>query len=123
MGRREFENPWTIKKSKEQIRQILKDYGCDDVVMRSNGEKITVGFRVDHRLVKCLMPILKREEFRHYSGWQAMLEYRWQVLALSIEAYLRAGECGLARFEENYSDDRTAKTISAIRPDFDRRKR
>ena len=104
----------SIAKSKTDIERTLTRWGADQFIMGWEGDSAAVGFRINGRQVKMIMPIPPRSDFTespagHYrsegsieSAWQQGQRARWRGLLLIIKAKLEAVEAGIVSFDEEF---------------------
>lgn len=102
-------------KSRDEIERILVRYGADQFIYGWQDEKAIVGFRMNKRQVKFMLPLPDRKEFRYtptterYRSDEAVerafeqaVRQRWRALALVIKAKLEAVETGITEFDDEF---------------------
>lgn len=104
-------------KSRTEIERILARYGADGFLYGWGDEKAMIGFRMNGRQVKFLLPMPDRgdREFTHTperglmrstaqaeAAYEQAVRQRWRALALVIKAKLEAVEAGITVFEDEF---------------------
>lgn len=105
----------SVAKSKAEIEMTLARYGADQFVSGWDADKAYVGFRVDFRMVKLVLVLPERSEFRFTEhthrarsaqsaekAWEQACRQRWRALALVVKAKLEAVEAGISTFENEF---------------------
>ena len=100
--------------SRLEIEKILIKYGADNFAYATTNGQALIGFTMNDRQVKFLLPLPKIEEFRltptgrqrtensQYTEWEQACRQRWRALKLVIQAKLEAVECGISVFEDEF---------------------
>lgn len=102
-------------RSRDEIERTLERYGADQFLYGWQEESAIVGFRMNRRQIKFLLPLPSKNErrFTHHSRgmrtadaalkeWEQAVRQRWRALALVIKAKLEAVESGIAEFEDEF---------------------
>ncbi|WP_417615388.1 hypothetical protein [Parasphingorhabdus sp.] len=102
-------------KSKQEIESLLEKYGAQQFISGWNAENAVVGFTMDNRQIKFILPMPSKTEkrFTHHSRgmrtdqaalaeWEQACRQRWRALALVIKAKLEAVESGISEFEDEF---------------------
>lgn len=104
----------SVDKSKAEIERILARYGAHEFISGWNGNVAMVGFKMQNRMLRFVLPIPTRESFKRSptgktrteiqmrGAWEQTQRQRWRALALAIKAKLEAVECGIATFEQEF---------------------
>jgi len=100
------------EKSRGEIERIVSYYGADSFMYGWEGTKAVIGFRMNGKMVRFLIPLPDKSEFRHtpakkrvrneedqYRAWEQAVRQRWRALALVVKAKLEAVESGITSFE------------------------
>lgn len=100
--------------SRLEIERTLVKYGADNFAYATAAGKAMIGFTMQGRQVKFVLPLPKKEEFRltptgrdrteksQYDAWEQACRQRWRALLLVIKAKLEAVECGISCFEQEF---------------------
>jgi hypothetical protein len=100
--------------SRLEIERTLVKYGADNFAYATAAGKAMIGFTMQGRQVKFILPLQKKEEFRltptgrdrteksQYDAWEQACRQRWRALLLVIKAKLEAVECGISCFEQEF---------------------
>ena len=102
-------------RSRDEIERTLLRYGADQFLYGSQDGSALVGFRMEGRQVKFVLPLPDKQDhqFTHHSrgertteaalkGWDQSVRQRWRALALVIKAKLEAVESGISIFEDEF---------------------
>jgi len=104
-------------RSRAEIERTLQRYGADQFMYGWEGARALIGFRMNGRMVRFLLPLPDRasREFTHTAGrhqarsdaqafaaWEQACRQRWRALNLVIKAKLEAVESGITSFEEEF---------------------
>jgi hypothetical protein len=107
----------TAEKSRAEIERSLVRYGADGFMYGWEGNRATVAFRMEGKMIKFLleMPDKDSDEFKRtpvrgewrsdaaaLKAWEQATRQRWRALALLIKAKLEAVESGITIFEEEF---------------------
>jgi len=107
----------TSDKSRSEIEKTLTRYGADQFLYGWQEQAAVVGFRMQGRQVKFLLPLPDRKsrEFTHTPGrdiersptqaaaaYEQAVRQKWRALALVIKAKLEAVESGITVFEDEF---------------------
>lgn len=100
--------------SRADIERTLARYGADQFIYGWDPDQAVVGFRMEDRQIKFLLPLPDRASFRltptgrSRSPGQRDAEYekavrqRWRALGLVIKAKLEAVESGISEFDDEF---------------------
>ncbi len=108
--------------SRGEIERTLERYGADAFMYGWQDDNAIVGFRMNNRQVKFLLPLPARDDptFTTYTSgrvnirtferspdearrrWEQACRQRWRALALVIKAKLEAVEAEISSFEEEF---------------------
>ena len=105
-----------VDKSKAEIEKVLARYGAEQFISGWDQEKAFIGFCMNSRAVKFLVPLPSKDssEFkltpsgreRKHSEvlkiWEQACRQRWRALTLVIKAKLEAVETGITDFEDEF---------------------
>ncbi len=106
-------------KSRSEIERTLTRYGADQFMYGWQEGGAVVGFRMEGRMIRFLLPLPARDEKRFTTYKRGYTEYRrseteaakqyeqavkqkWRALALVIKAKLEAVESGISVFEDEF---------------------
>lgn len=105
----------SVANSKAEIERILERYGADQFMSGWTSEKAMIGFTMEGRQVRFVLPMPDKEDnrFTHHSRgrrtpdaalkeWEQACRQRWRALALVIKAKLEAVESGISVFEDEF---------------------
>jgi hypothetical protein len=105
----------TSARSRDEIERTLIRYGADQFIYGWQGHAAVVGFQMDGRRIKFILPLPARDDraFTHHSRgartaeaaakeFDQAVRQRWRALALVIKAKLEAVESGIALFEDEF---------------------
>ena len=110
----------SVEKSKAEIEQTLQKYGAVEFVSGWNQEKAYIGFKMNGRFIKMIIPLPDKNsrEFTHTPGkdkrrtseqaikeWEQACRERWRALNLMIKAKLVYIETGARSFDEEFMAD------------------
>lgn len=100
--------------SRLEIEKTLIRYGADNFVYATSAGKALIGFTMNDRQIKFILPLPKKEEFSktptgrartensQYEAWEQACRQRWRALNLVIKAKLEAVECGISVFDDEF---------------------
>lgn len=100
--------------SRLEIEKTLIRYGADNFAYATAQGKALIGFTMNERQIKFILPLPTKEEFRktptgrdrsensQYEAWEQACRQRWRALNLVIKAKLEAVECGISVFEDEF---------------------
>lgn len=100
--------------SRLEIEKILIKYGADNFAYATANGQALIGFTMNDRQVKFLLPLPKLSDFKltptgrtrtensQYTEWEQACRQRWRALKLVIQAKLEAVECGISVFEDEF---------------------
>jgi hypothetical protein len=112
-----------VEKSRAEMERILMRYGATGFFSGYAEGIAMVGFKIDERMVKIVLPLPDRdsEEFTHYyhagsckkalsaeaatKKWEKACRQRWRALCLIVKAKLEAVECGISTIEKEFLAD------------------
>lgn len=106
-------------RSRDEIERTLERYGADQFLYGWKETDALVGFRMNGRQVRFVLPLPARDnkEFTEYVSrgklcartdeaarklYEQAVRQRWRALALVIKAKLEAVESGIAIFEDEF---------------------
>jgi hypothetical protein len=102
-------------RSRDEIERTLERYGADQFLYGWQDGSAVVGFRMEGRGIKFVLPLPAKDEqrFTHHSRgarapdaalkeWEQAVRQKWRALALVIKAKLEAVESGIAIFEDEF---------------------
>jgi len=107
----------TSDKSRAEIERTLTRYGADQFLYGWQESSAIVGFKMQGRQVKFILPLPDRgsREFTHTPGrelersaaqaeqaYEQAVRQKWRALALVIKAKLEAVESGITVFEDEF---------------------
>lgn len=100
--------------SRLEIEKILIKYGADGFAYATSNGSAFIGFCMNGKQVKFVLPLPPKEDFRltptgrlrtensQYEAWEQACRQRWRALKLVIQAKLEAVECGISVFEDEF---------------------
>lgn len=100
--------------SRIEIEKVLIRYGAENFAYATASGKALIGFTMNGRQVKFLLPLPARDEFKYtptgrertensqYTEWEQACRQRWRALKLVVQAKLEAVECGISCFEDEF---------------------
>ncbi|MCH5207559.1 MAG: hypothetical protein J1F04_01635 [Oscillospiraceae bacterium] len=100
--------------SRLEIERILIRYGADNFAYATAAGQALIGFTMNERQVKFVLPLPRKEEYSltptgkkrtensQYEAWEQACRQRWRALKLVIQAKLEAVECGISVFEDEF---------------------
>ena len=104
-----------IEKSKMEIERTLTRYGATEFLSGWKDGQAVIGFRVHDRMLRFVLPLPNKEDFRrtperHFRrndadtvrAWEQGQRQRWRALALVIKAKLEAVQSGISTFEREF---------------------
>jgi hypothetical protein len=108
-----------VDKSKAEIERTLDRYGATAFMYGRDGARVTIGFRVEGRMVRMELPMpdsedrafhvtdkgRKRTREAAHKEWEQACRQRWRALALVIKAKLEAVESGISTIEREFLAD------------------
>ena len=104
-------------RSRDEIERTLRRYGADQFMYGWESGRAVLGFRMDGRHVRFVLPMPDRHdrEFTHTTGrgsvrsesaaekaWEQACRQRWRALALVVKAKLEAVAAGITEFEDEF---------------------
>lgn len=104
-------------RSRTEIEKTLVRYGADQFMYGWQNDKAIVGFRMDGRMIKFILPMPDRsaKEFTHTpsknqrrsddaitAAFEQAIRQRWRALALVIKAKLEAVETEIVTFDDEF---------------------
>jgi hypothetical protein len=109
----------TSSRSRDEIERTLQRYGADEFLYGWKETDAIVGFRMQGRQIKFILPLPARnaKEFTEYTSrgklwartddaalklYEQAVRQRWRALALVIKAKLEAVESGISIFEDEF---------------------
>ena len=100
--------------SRLEIEKTLIRYGADNFAYATSTGKALIGFTMNDRQIKFILPLPTKEEFTRtptgrarsensqYEAWEQACRQRWRSLNLVIKAKLEAVECGISVFDDEF---------------------
>ena len=100
--------------SRLEIEKTLIRYGADNFAYATSAGKALIGFTMNDRQIKFILPLPTKEEFTRtptgrarsensqYEAWEQACRQRWRSLNLVIKAKLEAVECGISVFDDEF---------------------
>ena len=110
----------SVTKTKADIEELVTKAGALQFVSGFNGSTAVIGFSLDNRQIRFLVPIpdkqdpkfwftperrTKRSEKQAYEAWEQACRSRWRALYLIIKAKLEAVESGISTIEREFLYD------------------
>lgn len=107
----------SVDRSKAELEKLLQKYGATRFVSGWDQQQLMVGFEMNHRQVKLLVPIpskddpaikytpsgaYQRSERGIAQEWQGAIRQRWRALVLIVKAKLEAVAEGITTFDEEF---------------------
>ncbi len=101
-------------KSRAEIERTLVRYGASGFLYGWQNEEAIVGFSIEKRQIRFVLPLPARETFtttptgksrkesQVTAEFEKAVRQRWRALALTIKAKLEAIESGIATFDEEF---------------------
>lgn len=104
-------------RSRAEIEKTLVRYGADQFMYGWQEDKAIVGFRMNARMIKFILPMPDRSarEFTHTpsknqrrsdeaitAAFEQAIKQRWRALSLVIKAKLEAVETGIVTFDNEF---------------------
>jgi len=100
--------------SRIEIERTLIKYGANNFAYAISGDTAMIGFTMNDRQVKFVLPLPDKKEFAYtptgrertessmLTEWEQACRQRWRALKLVIQAKLEAVECGISVFEDEF---------------------
>ena len=105
----------SMELSRLEIEKILIKYGAINFAYATQAGMSMIGFTMQDRQVKFILPLPRIEEFDYTpqrrakrsessrrEAWEQACRQRWRALKLVIQAKLEAVECGISVFEDEF---------------------
>lgn len=106
-------------RSRDEIERTLERYGADQFLYGWQGDAAVVGFRMEGRQIRFILPLPARGDkaFTEYVSrgklwartedaarklYEQAVRQKWRALALVIKAKLEAIESGISLFEDEF---------------------
>jgi len=106
-------------RSRDEIERTLERYGADQFLYGWQESAAVVGFRMNGRHVKFILPLpskddeafhiykrgsvpYRREPEQAAKQWEQACRQRWRALALVVKAKLEAVETGITSFDDEF---------------------
>ncbi len=103
-------------KSRAEIERTLQKYGADQFMYGWDQDKAVVGFRMEGRQIRFLLPMPDKKDLRFthtptgkvrkesavFTEWEQACRQKWRALSLVIKAKLEAVEAEIAIFEDEF---------------------
>lgn len=102
-------------RSRDEIERTLTRYGAVQFIYGWDSAKAVIGFAVNDRQVRFLLPMPERSEFTLTptrmrrtkasadKAYEQAVKQRWRALALVIKAKLEAVAAGIVTFEDEFA--------------------
>ncbi len=78
--------------SRMEIERLLRRYGADSFGFAAQPGRVTIGFRLNARMVRFSLTVPTEEDSQEY-------RQRWRALMLVIKSKLESVECGIEEFD------------------------
>jgi len=95
-----------VMRSQAEIETLLERYGAAEFARGWTKGGALVGFVVQQRQVRFMLPLPQRENYKPgptgENKWQQAMRQRWRALALIVKAKLEAVETGITTFEQEF---------------------
>lgn len=101
--------------SRDEIERTLVRYGADQFMYGWQAGAAVVGFRMEGRMIRFILPMPDREDpkFTHHSRgprapeaaakeYDQAVRQRWRALALVVKAKLEAVDSGISIFDDEF---------------------
>lgn len=100
--------------SRIEIEKTLIRYGADNFAYAMMQGKAFIGFTMNERQIKFVLPMPSKDEFKYtptgrdrsenslLEAWEQACRQRWRALNLVIKAKFEAVECGISVFEDEF---------------------
>jgi len=109
----------TVATSKTEIERILQRYGADQFMHGWNAENAVIGFRMQSRFIRMVLPLPDRKDKQithtetgklrvqnsQNEFYEQACRQRWRALVLILKAKLEAIECGVSTLEREFLAD------------------
>lgn len=110
----------SVSKTKADIEDMVQKYGADQFVSGYKNDIAVIGFSMDGRQIRFLLPLpdkqdreywytpgrgLRRTEESAYGVWEQACRSRWRALYLIVKAKLEAVEAGISTVEREFFYD------------------
>lgn len=105
----------TSGRSRDEIERTLQRYGADQFLYAWQEDNAVVGFRMEGRQIRFILPMPSKQDrrFTHHSRgmrapeaalkeWDQAVRQKWRALALVIKAKLEAVASGITVFEDEF---------------------
>lgn len=102
MGLYASETKVPAERSKAEIETIVRRYGADQFVSGWKHGQAIVGFVMNGRQIRFVLPLPDQKEFTAVRQFEQAIRQRWRALALAIKAKLECVESGITTFEEEF---------------------
>lgn len=105
-----------VERSKAEIERTLQRYGASEYITGWGAGQAMVGFKMENRYVKFILPMPQEHESEicrtakgrlrsptdRRKAWEQACRSRWRALALAIKAKLECVESGISSFESEF---------------------
>lgn len=119
MGRYASTTTVPVERSKAEIEATLSRYGADQFMSGWNAENAVVGFRMNGKMCRFVIPLPNKDDraFTTYTQgkttylraenaarglWEQACRQKWRALALVVKAKLEAVDAGISEFEDEF---------------------
>ncbi len=106
----------STERSRAEIERTLQRYGADQFMYGWDQKSAVVGFTMDKRQIKFLLPMPDKNDVKFkktsigkwrkkeaaYKEWEQACRQKWRALSLVIKAKLEAVEAGISIFEDEF---------------------
>ena len=103
-------------KSRSEIERTLQRYGADQFLYGWDKHHAVLGFQMDGRQIKFLLPMPDKSDRKYthsqtgrlrseaaaHKEWEQACRQKWRALALVIKAKLEAVDAGITVFEDEF---------------------
>lgn len=105
----------SVEKSKGEIERVLTRYGATEFLSGWKAGQAVIGFRMNDRMLRFVLPMPDKEEFRRTDGgkgrrsddgtmaaWEQAQRQKYRALNLIIKAKLESIAAGVETFEQAF---------------------
>jgi hypothetical protein len=96
----------SVKKSRDEIEQLLTKYGADQFFYGSSIKGKGIGFAYKGRAIKIGIPMPDKGTYGFSQAgqkkWEQEERRRWRVLLIALKAKLELIDVGLTTFEDEF---------------------
>ncbi len=114
MGTYAADTSVSVESSRAEIERTLRRYGADSFVSGWDRTQAMIGFAIDGRQVRFVLPMPDPTDFaltptgrtrspaQIEKAWEQAGRQRWRALALVVKAKLEAVEAGISTIEQEF---------------------